>query len=56
VEPRDVTVSMTDDDEAVVAGGLSAGEVVVTDGVERLRPGASVAVRLADAAPRGGGG
>jgi membrane fusion protein, multidrug efflux system len=51
VEARDVTVSLTDNDEAVVSGKLAAGDVVVTDGVERLQPGASVAVRFAETSP-----
>jgi membrane fusion protein, multidrug efflux system len=54
VESRDVAVSMTEDDQTAVAGGLSAGEAVVTDGVDRLRPGASVAVRFADPKPQQG--
>jgi multidrug efflux system membrane fusion protein len=52
VQSRDVAVSMTEDDETVVTSGLSAGEVVVTDGVERLQPGATVAVRFVEAAPQ----
>jgi membrane fusion protein, multidrug efflux system len=55
VEARDVTVSFTDNDETVVSGGLAAGDVVVTDGVERLQPGASVAVRFAEVPPRRSG-
>jgi multidrug efflux system membrane fusion protein len=55
VESRDVTVTMTEGDDAAITSGISAGEVVVTDGVERLQPGASVAVRFEDSAPRGGG-
>jgi multidrug efflux system membrane fusion protein len=52
VASRDVAVSMTDDDQTAVASGLSAGEVVVIDGVDRLQPGASVAVRFADPKPQ----
>jgi multidrug efflux system membrane fusion protein len=51
VEVRDVTVSITDHDETVVSKGLASGDVVVTDGVERLQPGAKVAVRFADTSP-----
>lgn len=51
VEARDVAVTLTDNDETVVSSGLSAGDVVVTDGVERLQPGAKVAVRFAEAPP-----
>jgi multidrug efflux system membrane fusion protein len=55
VEARDVAVTLTDNDETVVSSGLSAGDVVVTDGVERLQPGARVAVRFAEAPPPGSG-
>jgi membrane fusion protein, multidrug efflux system len=48
VESRDVALSMTEDDESVVASGLAAGELVVTDGVDRLQPGATVSIRFAD--------
>jgi multidrug efflux system membrane fusion protein len=48
VESRDVTVSMTEGDAAVVAKGLSPNEVVVTDGVDRLQPGTHVAARFAE--------
>ena len=48
VDTRDVTVSMTDDVESAVPSGLAAGDVVVTDGVDRLQPGARVTVRFAD--------
>ena len=54
VESRDVAVSMTDGDQSVVSSGLAAGEVVVTDGVDRLQPGASVKVRFADSTPQKG--
>ena len=52
VASRDVAVSMADGDETAVASGLSAGEAVVTDGADRLQPGASVAVRFADPKPQ----
>jgi multidrug efflux system membrane fusion protein len=55
VESRDVTVSMTDDDQTAISAGLSAGEVVVTEGVERLQPGAAVTVRFAEASPQRNG-
>ena len=54
VESRDVVVSMTDADQSVVSTGLGAGEVVVTDGVDRLQPGASVKVRFADSTAQKG--
>jgi multidrug efflux system membrane fusion protein len=42
---RPVTVSQIEGDESVIASGLRAGEVVVTDGQLRLVPGARVANR-----------
>jgi multidrug efflux system membrane fusion protein len=44
-EMRPVTVSRVVGDESVVSSGLSAGDVVVTDGQLRLVPGARVAER-----------
>ena len=37
--------------EAVVTGGLKAGEQVITDGVQRARPGEAVAPQPASAQP-----
>jgi multidrug efflux system membrane fusion protein len=45
VEMRPVTLERQQGDEAVIAKGLSAGEIVVTDGHLRLTPGAKVAQR-----------
>ena len=45
VTPRNVTVSRTVDEMAIVKGGLQPGETVVTDGQLRLSPGAKVLVR-----------
>jgi multidrug efflux system membrane fusion protein len=55
VAARDVTVSLSDNDETVVSSGLNAGDVVVTDGVERLQPGVNVAARIAETSPRRSG-
>jgi multidrug efflux system membrane fusion protein len=54
VELRPVTVDREHEDEAVVSQGLKAGERVVTDGHQRLVPGAKVAVQngQADNPPR----
>ena len=41
---RTITTLYTTDTEAVVGSGLKAGDVVVTDGVDRLRDGMRVAV------------
>ena len=53
VELRTVTVERQQDGQAVVAAGVSAGEVVVTDGQLRLTPGARIAAR-GDAGPARG--
>jgi multidrug efflux system membrane fusion protein len=42
---RTVSVGRFDGEHASIAKGLSAGEVVVTDGVDRLRQGSSVEIR-----------
>jgi multidrug efflux system membrane fusion protein len=44
VEPRNIAVQLTDGDETAIRSGLSAGEVVVVDGVEKLQTGTRVAV------------
>jgi membrane fusion protein, multidrug efflux system len=49
VQAHDVAVSLTENDRTVVSRGLTPGDVVVTDGVDRLQPGSHVSVRLADA-------
>lgn len=42
---RDITVTRTTPEGAVIQQGLSAGEKVVVDGQSRLRPGAAVMVK-----------
>jgi multidrug efflux system membrane fusion protein len=44
VEMRDVEVALTEGDDTAIRKGLSAGEVVVIDGVDKLQPKARVAV------------
>ncbi|MBW8877908.1 MAG: MdtA/MuxA family multidrug efflux RND transporter periplasmic adaptor subunit [Acidobacteria bacterium] len=56
VESRNVAVQMTEGDDATIQSGLSAGDVVVVDGVDKLRPGAKVDVTMADAAGNHTGG
>jgi multidrug efflux system membrane fusion protein len=53
VEMRAVRIDRRQGDAVVVAEGLSAGEVVVTDGQLRLTPGASVSERTDASAGRG---
>ena len=50
---RPVTVGNTVDDEASIAAGLSAGETVVVDGVDKLRAGSPVQVKPPAAAAPG---
>jgi multidrug efflux system membrane fusion protein len=53
VEKRMVSLGPTRGAEAVIRGGVKAGETVVTDGQLRLVPGATVNARAAPAAPEG---
>jgi multidrug efflux system membrane fusion protein len=45
VDVRPITVGPTDGNDASVNSGLSAGELVVVDGVDKLRAGAKVQLR-----------
>jgi multidrug efflux system membrane fusion protein len=45
VEARNVKVQGTERDQTAIAHGLTAGEVIVTDGVDKLQPGAKVALQ-----------
>ncbi len=47
VEARNVTVRLTDGDDTAILRGVAAGEVLVTDGVDKLQPGTKVAARTA---------
>jgi membrane fusion protein, multidrug efflux system len=53
VEMRPVTVARTEGDESVIATGLKAGEVVVTDGHLRLTPGTRVTSRQSSSGETG---
>lgn len=44
VEMRDVAVQLTEGDDTAVSKGLTAGEMVVVDGVDKLLPGSLVSV------------
>jgi hypothetical protein len=52
VEVRPVTLGPATGGEASIETGLAAGEQVVVDGVDKLRPGSTVQARPAD--DRGG--
>jgi len=45
VEARSVEVQGSEGDRTAIARGLAAGEIVVTDGVDRLQPGMKVDMR-----------
>ena len=50
VEARNVEIQGSEGDQTAISRGLSAGEVVVTDGVDRLQPGIKVVTRTPDQA------
>jgi multidrug efflux system membrane fusion protein len=50
VELRTIEVQGTDGDDTAVSKGLSGGETIVTDGLEKLRPGSKVALPKAPGA------
>jgi multidrug efflux system membrane fusion protein len=47
VEVRNIVVGATQGDDVSIDSGLSPGEVVVTEGVDRLQQGTKVAARTA---------
>jgi multidrug efflux system membrane fusion protein len=49
VESRNVVVKMSEGDDATIQSGLAAGDMVVIDGVDKLRPGSKVDVSTVDA-------
>jgi multidrug efflux system membrane fusion protein len=49
VEARNVVIGPSEGDEVSIDSGLSPGEVVVTEGVDRLQQGTKVAARMAEA-------
>jgi membrane fusion protein, multidrug efflux system len=50
VEPRDVKVTSTQGDQTAIASGLNVGDIVVTDGLDKLQPGSRVKVQEANSA------
>jgi multidrug efflux system membrane fusion protein len=54
VETRNVVVQLTEGDDAALQSGVQPGELVVVDGVDKLRPGAKVS--LGTGAGGGAGG
>ncbi len=56
VESRNVVAGLTEGDDTVIQQGLAAGERVVIDGVDKLRPGMKVDASAPGANGRGGRG
>ncbi len=57
VERRAITVGKTEGERTVVTSGLQPGEVVVTEGLDRLQSGSKVMAKVpVPEAPAGGGG
>jgi len=54
VEVDNVVTTVTEGDEVAVEHGLEAGDLVVTDGIDKLEQGSKVAVRMAGAAAGAG--
>ena len=52
VEARTVTVALTQSNQSAIASGLEAGEVVVTDGQDKLQNGAKVETRSPTGNPK----
>jgi len=46
VEPHDIQVRLTEGEDTALASGVSAGQVVVTDGVDKLQKGTLVSARV----------
>jgi multidrug efflux system membrane fusion protein len=55
-ESRPVTVELIEGDQAIISKGLAAGDAVVIEGQNQLRPGAKVVPRGGDGGGAGGGG
>jgi multidrug efflux system membrane fusion protein len=54
VEMRLVEVLVSQGDQTALKSGISAGETVVTDGIERLKPGAAITIPAAQTQQGGG--
>ena len=48
VEARAVTVALTQANQSAIGSGVRVGEIVVTDGQDKLKNGASVEIREPD--------
>lgn len=52
VELREVAVELTEGDQTAVRTGVTSGETVVVDGVDKLQPGSKVALAPTGGAPK----
>jgi membrane fusion protein (multidrug efflux system) len=48
IEPRKIEVAHTVGQQYVIKSGLAAGERIVVDGIEKVRPGMTVQPQLTD--------
>jgi multidrug efflux system membrane fusion protein len=55
VENRDIVLGPVEADERAIESGLSAGEVVVIEGVDKLQPGSKVSTRSAGGSGKAAG-
>lgn len=55
VELRNVQVGPSEGAETIIESGLEPGEVVVTDGIDKLQPGAKISIRDPNAKAADGG-
>jgi membrane fusion protein, multidrug efflux system len=53
VEVRNVEVKLTEGNETAIAKGINPGEIVVTDGVDKLQPGTKVIARASNGTQAG---
>jgi membrane fusion protein, multidrug efflux system len=53
VEVRNVEVKLTEGNETAIAKGVNPGEIVVTDGVDKLQPGTKVIARASNGTQAG---
>jgi hypothetical protein len=53
VEARNIEIRLTEGDETAITKGLQPTEIVVTDGVDKLQPGAKVTTRAINPETRG---
>ena len=53
VEMRLIEIQATDGDSTSIRSGIAPGEIVATDGLEKLRPGARISLPKAEGQKKG---